>query len=1056
MPATLQVFGKLPEPSVNKANALGVSAARRSTPLLRVRDRLSGHYFLVDTGAERSVFPASTVDRRSAKSDETLEAANGSKITTYGTRAIPLDLGLGRRYTWDFIVADVTQPLLGADFLVNFDILVHLKSKILIDTYTYSNVSAQHFYTTVPEGIREVRQIGEFAAILREFPAITKPHFTSGEVKHDIKHYIPTTGPPFHAKVRRLSPEKLACAKKVFKEMEELGIIRRSNSPWAAPLHMVPKSNQCWRPCGDYRGVNKQTIEDRYPIPNIQDFTAGLAGKTIFSKIDLVKAYNQIPVAEEDIPKTAVITPFGLWEFLRLPYGLNNGAQSFQRFIDRICSKFGFVFVYLDDILVASTSPKEHKHHLRMLFRALEENGLVVNEDKCVFGVSQLEFLGHTVNKDGIQPVRERVQAVEGYPKPKDGKELRTFLGLINYYHRFIPHAAAVLAPLHEILKNEREFPWTSEHDKAFEEAKKALAAATLLSHPSPLEATETRLCVDASDFAVGGVLEQKVGGRWQPLSFFSRKLKLAERKYSTFDRELLAAYLSIKHFRYFVEGRKFHIKTDHKPLTFAVGSVSDKWTPRQTRHLSYIAEFTTDIRHISGKDNSAADAMSRIEINAAAKPIPLNYEQIARDQESDEEVQAYRTAITGLQISNIPLQGSSKTILCDCSKEQPRPILPRQWRKPAFDLIHGLAHPGIRLSKRMMAERFVWHGLHRDVGLWAKTCISCQKAKVQKHTSAALQEFALPKQRFRDIHIDIVGPLPESGGFKNLFTIVDRYTRWTEAIPMKEATAPACARALLSGWISRFGVCDNMTSDRGRQFTSEVWAALSSVLGTEHKRTTSYHPQANGMVERFHRQMKASLKARLNTERWIDELPVVMLGIRAAPKEDIGCSPAELVYGTNIQVPGEFFERPRVNLPHSEFLKQLQDVMKTIRAQPPIHHGRQRTQVPRTLRTSEYVFVRVDAHRGPLELPYTGPHRVLRREEKFFVLDINGRTDSVSIDRLKPAYLDPVNNPMAPQTPPGPLRMERQAPPANQDAQRERPVTRSGRVVQMPQRYGC
>ena len=1100
----------------------------------------SGRKWLVDGGALVSILPPTTAQRTagpssSSSSSPSLSAANGTPIPTYGS--VHHEVALGNRlFPFDFIVADVQQPILGANFLAAFSLAPNHRDGTILCLDTLEVVAKSVHLTASPSNASAVNEISpsldpRFDALLEEFPEITTPSFKLKEVSHGVEHHIPTGETrPLQARARRLCPEKLAVAKAEIEKLVELGICKRGKSDWSSPLLVTTKPDGGWRVCGDYRRLNAATPDDKYPVRTLQDFTAELHGKTVFSKVDLLKGYHQIPVRQEDIKKTAVVTPFGLFVFTRTPFGLKNAGQDFQRLMDEILGDVPRVFVYIDDILVASETVDQHLGDLRHTFETLRDNGLVINKKKCLLGRSSIEFLGYHVDSTGISPLPHRVEAIRKIPPPTTIKELQSFLGMINYYRRFIAHAAHHMHALFELLKGKpKTLPWAKPQQQSFDAIKEALAKAALLHHPRP--SAQLALTTDASKLAIGGVLEQMGPNGWEPLAFYSAKLQRTQQLWPPYDRELLAAFKSVRHFRDMVEGRPFVLYTDHESLVPSMHKKTDPQTARQQYQLSNIAEYTSDIRYIEGKSNVVADALSRppaessteadvnsvannrqkttrhalsshsltaaapdnnaasaaaqnddaaaaavfptTSVNSAAAPdssrasaaasssstteqqqkqdgdkrttkkegmsptsdalthistekkaflqsvvnsissYAMDIRSLARDQPLDPDYQRLVTdASSNIHFKKVDLDGVE--LIVDVSNGPPRPWVPVSWRRKVFDLIHGLGHPGVEMTRKAVAAKFVWPTMRQDVSKWARDCLECQRSKVLRHVVPPIGEFEVPHKRFSHINLDLV-TMPLSNGFKKLLTIVDRFTRWPAAIPLRDTSTESIMDAFAHQWVANFGVPESVTTDRGAQFSTAIWTQLMQVWGIKSHQTTPYHPEANGLVERFHRRMKESLLAlgSEETDKWYWKLPCTLLAIRTTLKPDIGASPSDLVYGEGLSIPGTLMNSQR---PDEQTQRQLQRdtldrmTVEVARLQPTptSAHRTPRLQLPDDLRTATHVFVKRGGIHPSLTTPYTGPYRVLERLESYFRISIPGRGDeSISISRLKPAHIE-------------------------------------------------
>ena len=948
------------------------------------RRNVQSQEFLIDTGSSCSLLPLSFVC--SEASTFRLKAANGTIVNTRGSTTLSFTLpGFETLFTWTFCVADVTCAILGIDFLGSYNLVLNCSNKSL----SFSNFVESSCSSLEP--ICKPSQFNPISFIedkLKSLPYLLKRNPDSSDIVSAYSHTICLENSlPLRERVRPLSPEKTVFLKEEIQILTRNGVIRPSKSPWASPIHIVTKSDNSYRLCGDYRRLNNITIHDAYPMPLINDVLTRLNTAKIFSTVDLAKAYHQIPVLPSDIEKTAIITPVGLYEYLRMPFGLRNASQTFQRHINNILMSMDTVVVYIDDIIIGSDNLESHKRDLEILFKRLSDNNLQINRQKCHFFQTEVKFLGHLVSASGIRPLPQRLESIRDFIRPVTVTNLRSFLGVINYCHRFIPHISSILAPLSAISRGPKRSKviWDKATSAAFENAKKALLGVQTLAFPKA--GLHLTLTTDASNNAIGGFLCQIEEDGPHPLEFFSKKLLESQSRYSTFDRELLGIFLSVKHFRHLVEGRELTIFTDHKPLTYLT-TMKDP-SPRQQKQICYITEFTSDIQHVAGKDNIVADYLSR---SCAILFDPMFDNTVLRSNPPEDSdltfFQGKLEIIDGVYI-DISLPGTQ------------RPIIGSQLRKLAFESIHNLHHPGGSNTYEMLRMKVIWPGMRSDVKKWTAECQGCQKNKITRHVKPTLMHFPTGN-RFDIIHVDLVGPLPVDQGYTHLLTIIDRKTRWFEVIPLKTINADAVTNKIISEWIARYGVPNTMITDRGGQFESQIFGKISSQLGIKHHRTTSYHPQANGLVERFHRTLKQSLRILSIEHSWLKVLPFVLLGWRNTPSRATESSPAQMLFGTNTALPNELVNFARK--PSLEELAKARDHFLSLDTNPLFSAANnQKSFLPDSLKSATHVWIR-QVNESNLRPLYNGPFPLISIVGNYAVVTINNVAQTVSLSRIKPA----------------------------------------------------
>lgn len=747
----------------------------------------------------------------------------------------------------------------------------------------------------------------------KEGPATT---FTEHRIRTNSAVPIATAPYRLSAQPQRLLRHKLD-------EMLAQGIIEESDTPWAAPVVLVPKGNDDVRVCVDYRRLNTCTIPDRYPLPRIDDLLHLAKSLPYMSSLDLQSGYWQIPVHSEDREKTGFITPFGVYHFNRMPFGLRNAPSTFQRMMDRFKISLARInlLVYLDDIIIRSSSFEQHLHDVKTVLEKLGEYNLRVNRSKCRFACTSIQYLGHLITPLGIVTDPKKTEALSNLPPPTNVKQLLSFIQACSWYRRFIPKFAEIAKPLTDLTKKNAVWTWGQAEKDAWNELRQRLITSPILKQAE--ESQSFIVKTDASAYAIGGVLIQGEGDQEHPIEYASRLLSAAERNYSTTEREALAIVWSLARFRGYIEGAEIVVVTDHQPLKWLLTLKTP--TGRLARWALQLQSYNLYVKYEPGRANRVADFLSRppnadIEeenyLGSVQIDLPSKTEKELREQQSrDEELKEIISALQNFEVVEVSKKWIDRGyflhrgVLYRNTEEQEddnaRLVVPKDEVKNILHAYHDsptAGHYGIDKTTYQISRRYYWNKMRQDIAQHVRSCQSCQRYKITNRKPEGLTNTV--NQRFEVVTMDLFGPLPiTTTGKRWVFIVEDTASRWVELFSLSEATAEVCAKTLLDEVFLRFGLPRRLVSDNGTQFISAVMQQLTYCLGIHHTTIPLYHAESN-MVERKNRDLKTQLGILVanNHDTWDKHLPTIRFAMNSARCDSTMASAAFLTFGREMR----------------------------------------------------------------------------------------------------------------------------------------------------------
>lgn len=878
------------------------------------RSSTFSHTFLVDTGSDVCILP-SNIFRRYFHRD--IVPFMNAKLTNFDNSEIQVDGILrdvhcifhDRQAKLDFLVCKSNVAVIGVNAISKLEICISGQTNELV-TNSIERTDRPSFEK--PEPVLSEKANSSRLPQMKGFQFYIK-----------MKHDAPTS---LISKPRRV-PFTLESAieDEIAKLLRNDIIEEIDSSPFLSPIVVVPKPDNSIRLCVDYKRINQHIVVDQHPLPTADEIFAKLSGAKIFSKLDLKSAYHQLLIREDSRNYTAFTSHIGQFRYKRLPFGLANAPSAYMKVLFNILKDCPNTVNYLDDILVYGRTLDEHNRNLDLTLKCLDEYGITLNESKCQYRQTSVQFLGRILSSEGISPLPKTLEAIRRAEVPQNKQSLRAFMGLVNFYRNFIPNAAMISSNLYELLKDNVHFTWTDVHQREFEKLKLALQNFVPLTFFDCDIRTETFLTTDASGYGISAVLSQKdSNGVERPVYFLSRKLSDNEKVYSATEKEFLAVLWGVERLHQYLYGRSFTIRTDHQCLKqLLCNGIEGGSAPcRVIRWATRLLYYNYSVEYLPGKQNIVADALSRVPHKAGdshlelfavdllwEQPTPLSFQELKEATSDDDCLQAVVKLMKNGwpdRVSRVPeiardfwIIRNELSFMNDVLRRNEKFIIPASLRDKVMNFAHE-GHLGISKCKSRIREFFWWPHLNQSVENQLRSCSCCHE--VLRDSPVQIPNYV--NKSWHQLAIDIKGPVYDSANRPlYVMVLIDCYTKFV----MTKATTSITSKTViqfLSNAFSIFGNCTILTSDNGPQFISHEFVTFLRGRGIIQRRSSVFNAQSNGVVERFNKNISKLVDNTdfSNCDSLQQSLNIYVQNYNATKHSSTEFSPSDLMFKFSVK----------------------------------------------------------------------------------------------------------------------------------------------------------